>query len=96
LLLDEPFSAVDALTRMRLQDLLLHIAKVHGISILLVTHDVEEAIYLADRVLVMSAFPGTIQGEVKVSARRPRNRTSPDLLGLHAAVIAELEEAHAL
>jgi sulfonate transport system ATP-binding protein len=96
LLLDEPFSAVDALTRMKLQDLLLHIAKAHGISILLVTHDVEEAIYLADRVLVMSAYPGTIRGEVKVSARRPRSRTSPDLLDLHATVIAELEEAHAL
>lgn len=96
LLLDEPFSAVDALTRIKLQDLLLRVAAVHGITILLVTHDVEEAIYLADRVLVMEAFPGRIHGQVKVGAGRPRNRTDPDLLALRNAVIAELEEAHVL
>jgi sulfonate transport system ATP-binding protein len=94
LLLDEPFSAVDALTRMKLQDLLLRIAEIHGITTLLVTHDVDEAIYLADRVLVMDAFPGTIRGEVQVETRRPRSRADPDAADLRAAVITELEAAH--
>jgi sulfonate transport system ATP-binding protein len=53
LLLDEPFSAVDAFTRMKLQDLLLQLAERHAIALPLVTHDVDEALYLSDRVLVM-------------------------------------------
>jgi len=55
LLLDEPFSAVDAFTRIRLQDLLLQVARAHDITLVLVTHDVDEAVHLADRVLVLEA-----------------------------------------
>ncbi|MFZ4537039.1 ATP-binding cassette domain-containing protein [Propionivibrio sp.] len=74
LLLDEPFSAVDAFTRMRLQELLLSIAAHHGTTLLLVTHDVNEAVYLSDRVLVFSSNPGQIRGEIAVNIPRARDR----------------------
>ncbi|WP_040145604.1 ATP-binding cassette domain-containing protein, partial [Xanthomonas citri] len=60
LLVDEPFSAVDAFTRIKLQDLLLRLAGEHGFSVLLVTHDIDEAVYLSDRVIVIGGQPGTI------------------------------------
>ena len=77
LLLDEPFSAVDALTRMRLQDLLLSIATKHQTTILLVTHDVQEAAFLSDRVLILASNPGRIVGEVDITLPRPRDRNNP-------------------
>ena len=64
LLLDEPFSAVDAFTRMKLQDLLLQLAERHAIALLLVTHDVDEALYLSNRVLVMDYRPSSIRQEL--------------------------------
>ncbi|MEM8007068.1 ABC transporter ATP-binding protein, partial [Morganella morganii subsp. sibonii] len=63
LLLDEPFSAVDAFTRMRLQDLLQDVVQNYEISVLLVTHDLDEAFYLADRVLLMGGRTGHIRRE---------------------------------
>ena len=95
LLLDEPFSAVDAFTRMKLQDLLASLAQAHGISVLLVTHDVEEAVLLAARVLVLAARPGRVQAEVAVDLPRPRQREHPGLLPLRARVLAALHDAHA-
>lgn len=74
LLLDEPFSAVDAFTRMRLQDLLLSVAARHETTILLVTHDAQEAAYLSDRVIVLATRPGRIVGEVAIENPRPRDR----------------------
>ncbi|RMS44247.1 Aliphatic sulfonates import ATP-binding protein SsuB, partial [Pseudomonas coronafaciens pv. garcae] len=84
LLLDEPFSAVDAFTRMKLQDLLLQLARRHAIALLLVTHDVDEALYLSDRVLVMGNRPGTITHELLVEVPAPRDRRDPLLARLKA------------
>lgn len=72
LLLDEPFSAVDAFTRIKLQELLLRLAGEHGFTVLLVTHDVDEAVYLSDRVLVIGE--GKVSAEIPVNAARPRER----------------------
>ena len=72
LLMDEPFGALDAQTRLVMQALLLEIWEGSGKTVLFVTHDIDEAIYLADRVLIMSAGPGTIKAEYQVTAPRPR------------------------
>jgi sulfonate transport system ATP-binding protein len=78
LLLDEPFSAVDAITRMRLQDLLLQVTSSHRMAALVVTHDVDEALLLSDRVLVMQSGQndagGGIVHELRVDVPRPRSR----------------------
>jgi ABC-type nitrate/sulfonate/bicarbonate transport system ATPase subunit len=74
ILLDEPFGALDALTRRELQDWLLSVWQEHGKTILFITHDVEEALYLADRVIVLSSRPGQVQDILKVSLPRPRRQ----------------------
>lgn len=94
LLLDEPFSAVDAFTRMRLQDLLLALAAEHGFAVLLVTHDIDEAAYLSDRVLTMGQ--GEIIEDTKVNLPRPRNRHSADLATARDDILKVLEEIHAI
>ncbi|ABR88366.1 sulfonate/nitrate transport system ATP-binding protein [Janthinobacterium sp. Marseille] len=94
LLLDEPFSAVDAFTRMRLQDLLLALAAEHGFAVLLVTHDIDEAAYLSDRVLTMGQ--GEIIEDTKVNLPRPRNRHSVDLATARDDILKVLEEIHAI
>lgn len=79
LLLDEPFGALDALKRQQLQDMLVTIRQQTSLSILLVTHDVEEAIYLADRVVVMSPHPGRIRTTLPITLSWPRSRTDSAL-----------------
>jgi len=74
LLMDEPFASVDALTRIELEDLLLRLWSERGASVLFVTHDVDEAIYLSDRVLVLGGSPARIVGAVSVSLARPREQ----------------------
>ena len=96
LLLDEPFSAVDAFTRMQLQDLLIRIAQHHRISVLLVTHDVYEAVYLSDRVLVLAANPGTVCEAIAIAAPRPRARTDAPLAIARATVLSALQRVHAI
>lgn len=93
LLLDEPFSALDAFTRMRLQDLLLSVARRHGTALLMVTHDVDEALYLSDRVLVMGARPGTIREEVELPLAHPRDRADPALSRRKARVLDALKDS---
>jgi NitT/TauT family transport system ATP-binding protein len=73
ILMDEPFGALDAQTRSEMQQLLLRVWQESASTILFVTHDVEEAIYLADRVFIMSAHPGTIVEDVQVPFDRPRD-----------------------
>ncbi|MBD8474676.1 ABC transporter ATP-binding protein [Pseudomonas sp. CFBP 8770] len=94
LLLDEPFSAVDAFTRMKLQDLLLDLAERHGITLLLVTHDVDEALYLSDRVLVMGHRGTGIVRDIEVGLARPRDRRDPLLAGLKVQALTQLQLAH--
>jgi ABC-type nitrate/sulfonate/bicarbonate transport system ATPase subunit len=78
MLLDEPFGALDAITRRELQDWLLKVWDKFKKTILFVTHDVEEAAYLSDRIYVMTNRPGKIKGEIIVDLPRPRNRDITD------------------
>ena len=95
LLLDEPFSAVDAFMRMKLQDLLLRLAHRHGITVLMVTHDVDEAVHVSDRVLVMEANPGTLRAAVTIDLPRPRDRDHPGVPAFAAQVRQALHAVHA-
>ncbi len=96
LLLDEPFSAVDAFTRLKLQDLLLRVVQAHGITVLLVTHDIDEAVHLSDRVIVLDSGPGRIAAEVPVSVPRPRDLDDPSSQAAFADVRRALHLVHAL
>ena len=96
LLLDEPFSAVDAFTRMKLQDLLLRLAHQHAITVLMVTHDIDEAVHLSDRVLAMSAASGTIDAEVLIDLPRPRDRDHRGVAVFTTKVRQALHEVHAI
>jgi len=90
LLLDEPFSALDAFTRMRLQDHLLAAWARYRPTLLLVTHDLDEAVYLADRVVLLSDRPSRVQDILRVAPSRPRDRRDPSLLGLRVALLEAL------
>jgi NitT/TauT family transport system ATP-binding protein len=74
LLMDEPFGSVDAQTRADLQDLVLAVWHAHRSTVLFVTHDIDESVYLADRVVVLSPAPATVAGEVSVPIPRPRDQ----------------------
>ncbi len=87
LLLDEPLASIDALSRMRLQDELLGVVESRKASVVMVTHDVDEALYLSDRVLVMSPRPGRIVKEFRVSQQKPRNRKSKQLADLKEKIL---------
>jgi sulfonate transport system ATP-binding protein len=88
LLLDEPFSALDALTTISMHRLVLSLWENHRPAVLLVTHDVDEALTLADRVVVLTS--GRISYTCQVSADRPRDRNRPDLNALRTRLLAEL------
>lgn len=94
LLLDEPFGALDALTRLTMQDLLLDIHTAEAATILFVTHDVEEALYLADRVVLLGVEPGypsdsgaVIRSVISVPGRRPRDRSDAALAALRLQLL---------
>jgi nitrate ABC transporter ATP-binding subunit len=90
LLMDEPFGALDALTREQLQNELLQIWKRTGVTTIFVTHSVEEAVLLADRVLVMSAGPGRIDSDFRIDLPRPRDVSSPEFNALRRDVARRL------
>ena len=96
LLLDEPFASVDALTRMELQDHVVELWHQHRFTVVLVTHDIDEALYLADRVLVLGGHPARVQAELDVSMPRPRSRTDPRLLALREPLLHALATPRAV
>lgn len=99
IMMDEPFASVDALTRSKLEDMVRDLWNKAGFAVLLVTHDIGEAIYLSDRVLVMSARPSTILAEVQIDLPRPRSqagaRADPHFHELHTQILALVEGAGA-
>jgi ABC-type nitrate/sulfonate/bicarbonate transport system ATPase subunit len=90
LYMDEPFSALDALTSLRMRNELLRILERERHTVLLITHDVEEAIHLADVVLVLSPRPTTIQARFEVPLAHPRKLTSPQAQALKESILGEL------
>ncbi len=90
LYMDEPFSALDALTNLRMRNELLRILAEERHTVMLITHDVEEAIHLADRIMVLSPRPTSIQAMFKVDLPHPRRLTSPEVQELRVAILREL------
>jgi len=96
-LLDEPFGALDAYTKLQMQELLLRIWEKHRRTVLFVTHDTEEALLLADRVLIMSAAPGTIVEQFAVPLRRPRSVAAlfaPEIVAVRQHVLSLMQQEH--
>ncbi|MBR0679905.1 ABC transporter ATP-binding protein [Roseomonas eburnea] len=94
-LMDEPFGALDAMTRERLQDELLDIWQRTRLTVLFVTHSIEEAIFLADRVVVMEPGPGRIASEHGIALPRPRDVASPEFNEVRRDLSARLHSHHA-
>lgn len=90
LLLDEPLGALDAFTRMDLQDKLLELWSQRGTTMILVTHDVDEAVYLSDRVVIMTPRPGRIEDVIENRLPRPRARSSPEFFAYRAKILEKL------
>ena len=90
LALDEPFAALDALTRVQMRGWLEHVLEVEPRTVVLVTHDVEEAVVLGDRVMVMSPRPGRAVAELEVGLPRPRRATDPDVVALRVQALEAL------
>ena len=90
LYMDEPFSALDALTNLRMRNELLRILEEERHTVMLITHDVEEAIHLADRIMVLSPRPTRIQAAFNVDLQHPRRLTSPEVQNLRVAILREL------
>jgi sulfonate transport system ATP-binding protein len=93
LLLDEPLGALDAFTRMRMQDEVLRLWENRRTTMLLVTHDIDEAIYMSDRILVMTSPPGRIDREIDIDLARPRDRTSEPFVRLRSQILEHLHLA---
>jgi NitT/TauT family transport system ATP-binding protein len=98
MLMDEPFGALDAQTRLTMQELLLGVWREVQTTVLFVTHDIDEALFLADRVAVITARPGQVRDVVEVKLARPRAAeviASPEFMALKARVLAQLREESA-
>lgn len=93
LLLDEPLGALDAFTRMRMQDEVLRLWSARRSTTLLVTHDIDEAIYMSDRIIIMTPRPGRIDQIIVVGLSRPRQRTSSEFLQLRGEILELLHFA---
>ena len=90
LLLDEPLGALDAFTRMRMQDEVLRLWEARGTTMLLVTHDIDEAIYMSDRIVIMTPRPGRIERIIDVNLSRPRLRNHEEFLQLRSDILEML------
>ncbi|MDR1979135.1 MAG: ABC transporter ATP-binding protein [Synergistaceae bacterium] len=88
ILMDEPFAAVDTITRERLQDELLRLWQETGITIVLVTHDTDEALYLSDEIVIFSPQPGSVRNKFTIPTQRPRRRSAPELLAFKRRIEA--------
>jgi len=87
LLLDEPLGALDPFTRARMQDEILRLWQTRGTTMILVTHDIDEAIFLSDRIAIMTPRPGRIERIIDVKLERTRDRTDRRFLDLRATVL---------
>lgn len=96
LLLDEPFGALDAFTRTHLQDVLLEIWRRKGTTMILVTHDLDESIYLANRVVIMSPRPGRVSKIIQVDLPYPRKKVNRNFQEIRQQVMSEFEKADEL
>jgi NitT/TauT family transport system ATP-binding protein len=94
-LMDEPFGALDAMTRERLQDELLELWQRTGLTVLFVTHSIEEAIFLADRVVVMTPGPGRIESDNRIDLARPRDVSAPAFNEVRRSLSRQLHSHHA-
>lgn len=92
LLLDEPFGALDALTRINMQQEVLNIWESQKTTMILVTHDIDEAIYLGDKIIVLSSRPGSIKRVIKVDLQRPRNRSDYEFVRIRKDIFKEFFE----
>src|SRR4029079_6787220 len=96
LLLDEPLGALDAFTRMRMQDEVLRLWEARNTTMLLVTHDIDEAIYMSDSIVIMTPRPGRIEHVLDIALDRPRDRNSPEFLRIRGDILELLHfSAHA-
>jgi ABC-type nitrate/sulfonate/bicarbonate transport system ATPase subunit len=93
LLLDEPLGALDAFTRMRMQDEVLRLWQNRRTTMLLVTHDIDEAIYMSDRIIILTQRPGTVEQIIPIALDRPRDRSSSDFLSLRSEILELLHFA---
>jgi ABC-type nitrate/sulfonate/bicarbonate transport system ATPase subunit len=93
LLLDEPLGALDAFTRMKMQDEVLRLWEARGTTMLLVTHDIDEAIYMSDRIVIMTSRPGRIDRIIDVKQERPRQRNNPEFFRLRGEILELLHLA---
>ena len=93
LLLDEPLGALDAFTRMRMQDEVLRIWQARGTTMLLVTHDIDEAIYMSDRIVIMTPRPGRVERIIDIPLLRPRQRNDAEFLKIRAQILEMLHFA---
>lgn len=91
LLMDEPLGALDAMTRMSMQDEIERLWQEKKKTIIFVTHDIEEAVFLADRIVIMTSSPGKVKSVIDVPLARKRDRTGNDFLKIRDRVFAELE-----
>lgn len=93
LLLDEPLGALDAFTRMNMQDELLRIKSEQDMTMVMVTHDVDEAVYLSDKIVVMSPRPAKIEEILEVKLTKPRDRNNPEFIRLRNEILKVLDFA---
>ena len=96
LLLDEPIGALDSFTRADIQDKLLELHRLNGITMVLVTHDIDEAIYLSDRIVIMTPRPGKISNIIEVKIPHPRQRGGVEVLAMRRKLLEEFDLATAL